>query len=293
MTAAEITRSLGGRWHGSYGTARCPAHEDRHPSLSLRDSADGRLLVRCHAGCDGRTVLAALRHLGLLDGRGAPWQPDPVAVARRRAEEEAQLVRQERRAKGLWAETRSITGTPAEAYLRGRGITCPLPAMLRFHSSCWHPTAQRLPALVSLVEGGERLAIHRIYIREDGSGKAAVEPQKAMLGPTAGGAVRLFEVEGALVVTEGVETALALCSGLLRRPATVWAALSTSGMKGLKLPPTPGKLIIASDGDEPGRAAAHALAARARASGWRVSLLPAPMGADWADVLAGKKGVAA
>ncbi len=29
MNAESLTRALGGRWHGSYGTARCPAHDDR------------------------------------------------------------------------------------------------------------------------------------------------------------------------------------------------------------------------------------------------------------------------
>ena len=42
MRAEALTRHLGGKWHGSYGTSRCPAHEDKKPSLSLRDSDSGR-----------------------------------------------------------------------------------------------------------------------------------------------------------------------------------------------------------------------------------------------------------
>ena len=34
VNAESLTKALGGRWHGSYGTARCPAHEDKTPSLS-------------------------------------------------------------------------------------------------------------------------------------------------------------------------------------------------------------------------------------------------------------------
>ncbi|OWJ83196.1 virulence-associated protein E, partial [Haematobacter massiliensis] len=38
MTEAQrITAALQGRWHGRYGLARCPAHGDRNPSLSLSD----------------------------------------------------------------------------------------------------------------------------------------------------------------------------------------------------------------------------------------------------------------
>ena len=57
-----------------------------------------------------------------------------------------------------------------------------------------------------------------------------------MLGATAGGAVRVAGGDGPLVVAEGIETALSLASGLLSRPATVWACLSTAGMAGLRLP---------------------------------------------------------
>lgn len=60
------------------------------------------------------------------------------------------------------------------------------------------------------------------------------------------------------------------------RAATIWATLSTSGMRSLHLPLEPGRLTVASDGDTAGREAAHALAERAYAAGWAVSLLPAP-----------------
>ena len=183
-------------------------------------------------------------------------------------------------------------GTIAETYLQHRGITADLPETLRFHPECWHMTRTRLPAMVALVEGAERLAIHRTYLRQDGRGKADIEPAKAMLGAVAGGAVRLSGAPGALVVCEGIETGLSLASGLLRKPATIWAALSTSGMKRLTLPNTPGKLTVATDGDDAGRTAGDLLAERAHATGWQVDLLPAPEGRDWNNILV-LKGAAA
>nr|BAH89612.1 hypothetical protein [uncultured bacterium]BAH89891.1 hypothetical protein [uncultured bacterium]BAH90142.1 hypothetical protein [uncultured bacterium] len=39
--------------------ARCPAHADRRPSLSLREGDDGRLLVHCWAGCTAVEIVAA------------------------------------------------------------------------------------------------------------------------------------------------------------------------------------------------------------------------------------------
>ncbi|MCP4708831.1 MAG: DUF927 domain-containing protein, partial [Planctomycetes bacterium] len=40
--------------------AKCPAHDDRHPSLSVRLSDDGRILLYCHAGCSCAEICAAL-----------------------------------------------------------------------------------------------------------------------------------------------------------------------------------------------------------------------------------------
>ena len=111
-----------------------------------------------------------------------------------------------------------------------------------------------------------------------------------MLGAVQGGAVRLTGRPGPLVVAEGIETALSLASGLLSAPAAIWAALSTSGIRGLRLPDLPGRLTIAPDGDTAGREAAQALAARANALGWTVSILPAPDGRDWNDILCMKGG---
>ena len=76
MTAQDVARELGGALltGGGY-LARCPAHHDRNPSLSLTDRG-GRLLVRCHAGCEQANVITALKDRGL-------WaeQPQRVVVA--------------------------------------------------------------------------------------------------------------------------------------------------------------------------------------------------------------------
>ena len=64
MTAETIAKALGGRKAGGGWMARCPAHDDREPSLSIRDGGDGKVLVHCHAGCDQGRVIAALRSRG-------------------------------------------------------------------------------------------------------------------------------------------------------------------------------------------------------------------------------------
>jgi putative DNA primase/helicase len=63
MKAETIAKALGGRKAGSGWVARCPTHDDRTPSLSLTDGHDGRLLVKCSAGCSAHNVLSALHRL--------------------------------------------------------------------------------------------------------------------------------------------------------------------------------------------------------------------------------------
>ena len=283
--AHALTSRLGGRWHGSYGTAPCPVCQpDRRRNQGALTLADGRrgLLLHCkRLGCHFFDVLAAA---GIAGNSYAP--PDPAVVAAREAERRTDLVARQQQARALWKQTVPIGGTLVETYLRHRGITCPLPATLRFHRACWHGASfQRLPAMVALVQGGDGWAVHRTFLRDDGTGKAAVEPAKAMLGVVAGGAVRLSGGPARLVVAEGIETALALLCGLSDGPAMVWAGLSTSGLRGLHLPAMPGRLTIACDGDAAGRAAALALAERAHALRWTVTTIDPGDGADFNDIL--------
>lgn len=44
-----------GQW-----SARCPAHEDRSPSLSVRETDEGTVLIHCFAGCSPEAVTGAL-----------------------------------------------------------------------------------------------------------------------------------------------------------------------------------------------------------------------------------------
>jgi hypothetical protein len=283
--AKHLTQTLRGKWYGRYGCAPCPVCQcEGHKSqnaLTLAVGTGSKLLLNCKkTGCDYRDIATAA---GITQGTYTP--PDLAIFAQREAEQRKANAKRAQQAQRVWMRAQPIAGTVAEGYLRGRGITCPLPDTLRFDPQCWHATAKTFPALVALVEGGAGFAVHRTYLRCDGSGKADVTPSKAMLGAVQRGAVRLSNGPQTLAVAEGIETALSLSSGLLRVPATVWAALSTSGIRGLHLPDKPGRLTIAPDGDTAGREAANTLAIRAHALGWQVSLLPAPDGRDWNDIL--------
>ncbi|MBI1833746.1 MAG: hypothetical protein HYR90_02880 [Candidatus Andersenbacteria bacterium] len=64
MSSAAIEKVLGAlenvRQSGSNWTARCPAHDDQHNSLSISEGNDGRALLKCHVGCDVKDIVAAL-----------------------------------------------------------------------------------------------------------------------------------------------------------------------------------------------------------------------------------------
>lgn len=180
--ARDLTLTLGGRWYGRYGAAPCPVCQpERRKGQNALTLANGRngLLAHCKEGaCAFLDILATA---GLRSGDYRP--PDPATRAQRDREAKAEAEKRAAQAKRLWQEAQPITGTLAETYLRGRGITCPLPPVLRFHPDCWHgPTAKRYPAMVGAVQGAGLPALHRTYLRADGSGKADIEPARAMLG---------------------------------------------------------------------------------------------------------------
>jgi len=40
--------------------ACCPSHEDKNPSLAIKELHDGRVLINCFAGCGGADIMAAI-----------------------------------------------------------------------------------------------------------------------------------------------------------------------------------------------------------------------------------------
>ena len=282
MDAEQLTRYLKGRWYGSYGTARCPAHDDHNPSLSIKDGDNGKLLLYCHAGCDYRDIVEALKGLAPLsdcfDNREQQqpiYQPDRKAIS-------TEFIQ------SIWNASKPIAGSTAEVYLRGRGIRRELPVSLRYHPNLHHPSGAHLPAMVGKVErDGNLIGLHRTYLKAGGHGKAVVAPPKAMLGPCCGGAVHLRAGSQFLAVCEGIETGLSLSEGL-SGDCAIWAALSTSGMRGLHLPAPNNfnaSLLVAADGDMPGQKAGYALAELASRNGWSVELISPSAGKDFNDLL--------
>jgi hypothetical protein len=89
----KVKRTGQGRY-----VARCPAHADKNPTLSIRELTDGRVLVHCFAGCGAAEIVAAtgLEMSDLFppsDAQGNPERrPFPAADALRCVAFEALVV---------------------------------------------------------------------------------------------------------------------------------------------------------------------------------------------------------
>ena len=231
MSGLTIATALGGRRAGSGWMARCPAHDDRTPSLSIGEAEGGKVLVHCHAGCNQERVIAALKTRDIWNEsrtRPADCPLDHVTLHERSNLDDAKRTRA---ALALWKSAVPASGTNVETYLSSRALTLKPPTTLRFHPGLRHPSGGVWPAMLALVTrgaGNTEIGIHRTFIAPDGKGKAPVSAQKMMLGPCRGAAVRLAETSGVLMVGEGIETCLSVMQST-SYPA--WAALSSSGLQ--------------------------------------------------------------
>jgi hypothetical protein len=179
-------------------------------------------------------------------------------------------------------ETRPAMGTIVESYLGYRDIhLAPPPCSIRFHPELYYDRHLSYPAMVCVVRNaaGRVVAIHRTWITTNGNG--TFHKVRKMLGPVAGAAVRLGDGPD-IVVAEGIETALSAVE-LFSWPS--YAALSAPGVRTLKLPPHVRRIVIAADGDDEGRDAAHEAAHKWLDEGRKVRVLESPERKDLNDRL--------
>lgn len=191
-------------------------------------------------------------------------------------------------ARRLWAITKPLAGTLAEAYLRNRGIAdlrnC---GSLRFHPRCYYRGDEEdprdrvrdaWPALIASVRdlGGKLTGVHRTWLDPSGKDKAPVSNPRRAMGHLLGNGVRFGVADEVMVAGEGIETMLSLRQVLPALPMT--AALSANHLAALELPPTLRRLYLARDDDPAGRGAVETLATRAGEAGIEAITLDAALG---------------
>jgi hypothetical protein len=179
-------------------------------------------------------------------------------------------------ARRLFAMSRPLHGTAAEAYLRGRGIAMLAGTQaLRFHPSCYYrgrgEPRQALPALIAAVTDhkGRITGVHRTWIASGGAGKAHVATPRRAIGMLLGHGVRFgfAPEEGTRVMAagEGIETMLSLRMALPAMPMI--AGLSAAHLGALLFPDGLRRLYVAGDTDGAGRAGTERLTGRALEAG--------------------------
>lgn len=176
-------------------------------------------------------------------------------------------------AKRLFAMSKPICGTVAEAYLRMRGISAlNETGSLRFHPRCYYQPDRGLPtetwpALIAAVTtiDGAITGAHRTWLDPCGKGKAPIDTPRRAMGLLLGNAVRFGVAYEVLAAGEGLETVLSLRSALPTLPMA--AALSANHLAAIRLPANLRRLYIARDPGAAGDAAVTVLTKRAEAAG--------------------------
>jgi hypothetical protein len=223
-------------------------------------------------------------------------RPSPDYVLPRRSRAPSGSMEAARR---LFALGRPVSGTPAEAYLRARGITARLDwPSLRFHPSVWyreseaHPR-EAWPALLAAVtdNAGAITGIQRSWLDRSGTEKAPVADPRRALGNLLGNGVRFGSAAepapaqaGVVAAGEGVETMLALASVLPSLPLI--AALSANHLAALAFAPSWRRLYVPRDNDAAGRYVAARLHERGQTAGLEVRELVPVHGDFNADLCA-------
>jgi hypothetical protein len=245
----------------------------------------GPLSTLEHAtGLHGRELFAYAADLVCLRSEARPQREALAASSRTAARDHSREI------EFILSKAGPIAGTLAERYLGSRGLSAPRCADLLFHPDLTHWESRRgFPGIVAVVRdhSGNRIALHRTYLADDGKAKAPVDSPRKMLASTGRGTVRLAEIaNGLLGLAEGIETALSVMAACPHLP--VWATLSASNLEQAALPPDAQRIVILADhdGSGAGQRAAEAAAHRFAAEGRRVWIaLPPNEGEDFNDLL--------
>ena len=253
------------RQSGSEWQALCPAHDDKNPSLSIKEGDDGVLLVKCHTGCTARDIVAAVG-LGLGDlfpdhlrkGRkGLGGQPDPEAekrIAKAKAErkraKDAELSERVQDAHNSWnhspsplsADSTGLGHDLVRAYFRGRhqlildaAIAAGVRVLPTTSKSSWNPdTKNRAPCVLWPMRdprSGDLVGVQREWGRghenKKMQGRHIVPVDPANPDVTHSAYLRFPGQRDTLYICEGQVTAAAVAAATGQR---VVALFDTAGM---------------------------------------------------------------
>ncbi len=289
MSLVQIVRALGGELYdgGRRANVPAPGHSRFDRSVSLLYENE-RVVAHCFGDGDWKVVLDDLRGRGLIDGENRPTSLVIGSAAPRISAPPASRALRIATAQRLWEMGRPLGRSPAEQYLRRRGVVRPLPGPDAARYLAEAPTAayaarsRTRPALMLGVRepNGTLTAVELTYVTPGGHRAADLKLSRKTVGvmpPSS--AVRIDEASSRLLVAEGFLTAL---SASERFGLPAWALLSTSNLRGWLAPDGVRAVLIAGDTGPDGEASAARLAVRLEDQGVAAEMVfpPAPHG-DW------------
>ena len=261
---------------GQGWSARCPAHEDHHASLSISEGDDKRALLRCHAGCPTESVVEAL---GLRMSDLMPVETVNVnETSRNTASEEVSLTTRSKKPSQTYA-------TAQEAVTVLESQHGPKSDWWAYHDASGDP--------IGTIVRWDRPAGGKVIrpVSRNGNGwiiAGMPEPRQLYRLPELQSAERVY-------VTEGEKAADAARS--IGLTATTSPHGAKSSAKADWSPLAGKEVVLLPDNDEPGRAYAREVAkilSKLRpAPNFKTVVLPdLPPGGDMADWVQAQEGVA-
>lgn len=257
---------------GEYWRCLCPCHDDHNPSLDLKID-NGKILYICRAGCSQSNLTIELkRRFPQIFTKKNSNNIVPLKSSKITKEEYAKI---------LWQQGTHPANTQVENYLKKRIPTIDInkiPNCIKFAPNLKHAlTKKYFPCLLASFTSFPSYTVDsltRIYLNNDGSDKADVEPKKTILGVVNGRAIVIDKPTEQLIIAEGIESALSIRE-IVNGQIPVWSAVTAPNLGNIKLPPLPlaSELIISCDYDEAGIKAAFKLATKAKKEGRIVQII--------------------
>jgi len=246
----------------------CPVHKnERTPALAVTDNAIGDVDVYCHAGCEWKEIKDRFRADGLLP----EWVPEKRASTKS-VRHTPQLKEEDNEEKKdfIWDKASVDHDDDIKKYFAGRAINLdPLPICFKWNSYKDKNTGDMNHMVVAAASQPSDTAVYavqRLFIDMDDFTKSGAK----MHGKCDGRGI-WFDRKGdktKIIIGEGIETTLSAMQATRKNGV---AALSTAGMKSLKIPEETTTIYICTDSDPvretdqgsmPGQKAAYALAKR-------------------------------
>lgn len=242
--ASDIFAALGGVRSGDGYLVKCPVHDDKTESLSIKDitnkNSEPDIILKCHANCDWKAIKDRLRGMGLL----------PEFIPKRQTETTLPVTVKSQKVNFIWGKAVQDTETAKKVFAaRNINIGHDSPA-IRINEY----KNERMLAYAMTKPGDEKvLAVQRIAFDSQTYKKSS---KGKMFGKNKSGdnycqgrGVFFYRKKPVdkFIVGEGIETVL---SAMQVMEINGCACLSTSGLKGITLPEGIETLYILVDSDK-------------------------------------------